>query len=302
MRLLVLIAVVAIANSSSGLLIDSIFRCTSGMLQCALGALASGFGQTITNLGTQLTTAGSAIVESAVETGKNLLTQSAAALLGTLGQHLDKLGKRELVNSQPMLDIVARATEFLQTQGDELKEKLAGAISKLIEIAGKVTFEVKEDVLGDVDNTVDKFRNDAASALDGIRNKLKAFGQQIMLKFDEIIGQAGPKRGISDAVASASQALQGILKGISDAMVPHVNTVIKQVSDLGATIKGHATNLIEKLKQSALGLQGKLQTHVQDLTTHGKILLQHGKDALGAVKDAVSQIMTQSLDNAKGTL
>jgi len=274
--------------------------CTDNAFVCKFKEIGHNIKHHAIGLGDKLASVGTAILDSVISTGTDILLQGSKAVLGTVKDHLADVGKRALVLPQ-ISDIIAKGKEHLLAIGSGLKDKLKATIDKLVGISNKiVNLDITDKLPTDVDSTVADFKGKATSAITLIKDSLKNAFQNIVAKAQSLI--TGPKRGISDFLANTAKTLQNALASVTDAFRPHIQAVIGQVTDLGNKIKDQASAVVDNVKQSVTDLSAKLTGHVQTLIAHGSNLIQHGKDALGAAKDAIAQIAAQTLGNVKDTV
>ena len=220
---------------------------------------------------------GLARLEAVIEKIKNMsfLKQS---LEKTTKEIDDAVDHHVQVTRRFLGDLGQQLVDTLKKTGEQVAQQLLGTLIGQLGTLGKRDLERR--FLGDLGQQL----------IDTLKKTGEQVAQQLL---GNVLGQLGNlgKRELHPAIQS-----------LVDFFKPHVQTVVGSVQGLGETLKGHATNLWNTVQTHAGQLQTKLQGHVDELKTHGQTLLGHGKNAVDALKAAVTDILTQTLTNAKGSI
>jgi phage-related protein len=258
---------------------------------------------------------GTTVVNTLVEKGKELLTTAAADFLQKLLSS-NLIGKREVVSVAEWLEGVTNKLKALADKGKEVAtgifsetlKKLKALTDAYHTAIGSVTDA--SDITSQIDTLVADHHAKQKRVLGDLLNKGKELLSGAYEKAQQVLAKL--KEHASNLVSGALQkgadilvgkrALTDHLQAIGDVLNTAVGPFKDIVSNLGETLKGHFSNLVDTVKGHADALTTKLSPHVDDLKGHGQKLLEHGKNALGALSEVVSDILNQTLTNAKDSL
>lgn len=258
---------------------------------------------------------GQTVVNNLVEKGKELLTNAAADLLQKLLSS-GLVGKREVLSIADWLEGLTNKLKALADKGKalatgvfaETMNKLKALTDAYHKAIGSVTDA--SDITSHIDTIVADHHTKQKRILGDLLNSGKELLAGAYEKAKEVLAQL--KEHASNLVSGAIQkgadifvgkrALTDHLQAIGDVLSTAAAPFKDIVSNLGETLKGHFSTLVDTVKGHADALQTKLSPHIDDLKGHGQKLLEHGKNALGALSEVVSDILNQTLTNAKDSL
>lgn len=242
---------------------------------------------------------------------------AALVLLGLLassqaGSHRQEEGSLD-GNRKDKLEAAWKAfaskwSKALAGRQEYLKKKYMEAMAKLKSIKEKVHAKVAElqsaeEANKEVDKVVAEHDAVHKRVIEEISDYVKYAGMVLAGTAGKITGKLANalKNLAQNAIsligkrATLSEHLSNVGQALSGAVAPFKDIV----AGVGETLKGHFSNLVDTVKGHVTALKGKLSGHVDDLKKHGSTLLEHGKNALGALSEVVSDILKQTLTNAK---
>jgi ElaB/YqjD/DUF883 family membrane-anchored ribosome-binding protein len=293
------------------------FVCTDNAFVCTFKELWHKTKYHTSALGDNLKDVGTAVLNSALDQGKDLLANGAQAVLGTVLEHLSKeglVGKRDLAFFDKVkahlasgYDLMKEAKTALHAAFEKAVNKLTGVISDMSSLKA-----IEADADKQIDGVVEEFNQEGkkgfAALAGAVASKLQAIFQEGMERIRTVFGKKVEERGLLgfDSFADAWETVKGhfsnVASDLADTFAPHIETLKSGVSELADKAKEHATNLATSAQESFNQLKDKLTTHVDTLKGHASQLGDHATNALNALKEAVSSIALQSLSNAKDTL
>jgi gas vesicle protein len=295
------------------------FECNENAFTCAIKELAHNVKYHAGKLGDNLKDVGTAVLNSALDQGKDLLANGAQAVLGTVLEHLSKeglVGKREVAFFDKVrahlangYDLLKQAKQALHAAFEKAVNKLTGTIS---DISGLKAIE--EDADKKIDGVVEEFNKEGKKgflAMAGaVASKLQAIFTEGMAKIIKK-GEHSKKvearailgfDSLSDVWEKAKGHFTNVVGDLADTFQPHIDTLKSGISELADKAKEHAGNLASAATDSFNQLKDKLSGHVETLKGHASQLGEHATNALNALKEAVSSIALQTISNAKDTL
>merc|ERR1712168_75824 len=263
---------------------------------------------------------GKEVLNQVVDKGKDLLSQTGQALIGSILNNLQNVGKRSL-DKQKMIDIVQKGIAKAQKVMDTFKTMMQGSYEKALEMLKTVAEKVSnldficsvkdgaEDLEKMINGAVESHTRVARNILDDLpgwllkqlENILGDLANAGLDKIQEALNTLLGKRDLSKQKRILDTLAQ-IGQGIADIFKPHVEKIVDGVKQMGESLKNAAGNALETIKGHVGTLGEKLKGHVDELKNHGEKILGHGSDALNALKDAVGDIINQTLGNISGNI
>jgi len=261
-------------------------------------------------------TIGKEVLNQVVDQGKDLLSQTGQALIGSLLNNLQNVVGKRSVAKQAIVNTIKegieRAKKVMDTVKAKLQESFENSLEMLKTIAQKVSGfdflcsakEGMEEFEKMINGAVDKHTRVARNILDNLPDYLlKALTNMLgdlanagIDKINEAIDQLLGKRDLSEH-KRILDALSQIGQSIADFFKPHVDKIVDGVKSMGQSLKDAAGNALETIKGHVNTLGEKLKGHVDELKNHGEQILGHGANALNALKDAVGDIINQTIGN-----
>ncbi|XP_046328724.2 uncharacterized protein LOC124112637 [Haliotis rufescens] len=277
------------------------------VLVLVLSVSAANGGNIIDGIKNSLETIGGAVKE----TGKDFVPFAATVgknLLGTLKNDTVQMVKGTLSDliGKAFADLfhIKRDMPAIVNQVKTLESKL----THLLDLGTSQFSDVIDEVFAEIQTIYTQLKNLEMHPEEALKKVEALVAKHTSLSSEFLQALERDATTIVHSVFSLKKrnvitdTLSSLGSTIAAAFKPAIDSVSQMVHGAGSALSVAANGLLSAAKDSLSQLGDKLKPHVAALSTQIGQLTQHGTNAINAMKDAMTDIFSQTMQNAKPAL